>query len=150
MVIEWNIDLTDLTETEAVMNDVVIVPDNALITKVEAESLETAATGVAVDVGLLHISRDTSDAAFTADPNGILAAYPTASMAIGERTTLVRGADGLASVHPDDDQAFAGALIGTVTAAPCVLTASATTSTAFTAGQLLVRVYFRPNALSGF
>ena len=148
-VLEWDITLTDLTETESVMNDVLIVPDNSLLEKVEVVTLVGATTGAAIDVGLLHISRATDDSEFTADPDGILAAFVTANMDTVGQTYLYFGS-GTANTEnslPASDT-LGGDLIGDVITAPCFLTASRTTSTAFGAGRILIRLYLRPSALS--
>lgn len=147
-VYEWDITLTDLTETESIQNDVTTLPDNCLITKVEVQSLVTATTGTAIDIGLVHISRDTADAEFTADPNGLWEAFITAELAVGETTIGYRGPDGLTTIPDTSVGSTAGALIGTVIAAPTLLTASRTDSTAFGAGRVLVRVHVLPRALS--
>lgn len=148
IVYEWDFDLDDLTETEAVMSDVCVIPDNSLITRVEVQSLVTAATGTAIDIGLVHTSRNTSDSEFTADPNGIWEAFITAELAVGELTVGYRGPDGLATIPDSNVGSTPGALIGTVTTAPTLLTCSRTDSTAFTAGRVLVRIHVRPDALS--
>ena len=148
IVYEWILDLIDLTETETIQNDVCTIPDNCLITKVEIQSTVTAATGTAVDIGLVHISRDTADAEFTADPNGLWEAFITAELAVGETTVGYRGPDGLATIPDSNVGSTPGALIGTILLAPCLLTASRTDSTAFTAGRVSVRVSVLPKALS--
>lgn len=131
-VSEVEIDLSTLTETEAVITRVVF-PKGKVLAKVEVITDEVAATGTAIDVGF--ISRESSPT--VNDPNGILAALPAASMsALGE--TFVATADNLAT--------YGGALIGTVVSAendvPLNITASITTSTAFTTGHVKLRLYW--------
>jgi hypothetical protein len=131
-VTEVEIDLTTLTETEEVITRTVF-PKGKVLWKVEVITDEVAATGAAIDVGF--ISRETSPT--VNDPNGILAALPTASMsAVGE--TFVATGDALAT--------YGGALIGTVVSAeddvPLNITASRTTSTAFTTGHVKLRLYW--------
>lgn len=131
-VTEIEIDLPSLTEVEAVITRVVF-PKGKVLGKVEVITDEVAATGVAIDVGF--ISRESSPS--VNDPNGILAALPTASMsALGE--TFVATADNLAT--------YGGAMIGTVASpendVPLNITASRTTSTAFTAGYVKLRLYW--------
>lgn len=142
-VAEWVLNLALLTETESVQNHAVIIPDNALLTKLEVITLVAAATGTAIDVGTIHTSLDTSDSEYTADPNGILAAFVAASMSeVGEYHMFTKVESFPASVTTD------GALIGTVTTAPTVLTASMTDATAFTAGLIKLRLHYIPQALS--
>lgn len=128
--LEIEIDLTTLTEAEDPVTRTVF-PLGKVLWKVEVITDEAAATGAAIDVGFLsHESVPTVN-----DPNGILAALPTASMsALGE--TFVATADNLAS--------YGGAMIGTVCSAgtPLTITASRTTSTAFTAGVIKLRLYW--------
>jgi hypothetical protein len=151
-VYEYKINLAELTETEAVMNDVLIIPDNAFIEQVEVITLVAATLGTSIDVGLLHISRDTSDAEFTADPNAILDAFLLASMdTIGQKVTAIEsGTEDTAVVVGTTTATEFGVLVGDVTTAPTVLTASRTDSTAFGAGKILLRLYVRPTALSAF
>jgi len=148
-VYELILDLTELDETEAVQNDVLIIPDNCMITRVKTVCLVAAADGTAIDVGLLHISRDTSDSEFTADPNGLLAAFTTASMDTPGQT-IEFFASGTANTEESlpASVTLGGDLIGDVNVAPCVITASRTTATAFTAGKLALYIHCIPNALS--
>jgi len=131
-VVEVDIDLSDLTETESVITRTVF-PKGKVLWKVEVITDEVAATGVAIDVGM--VSRESSPT--VNDPNGVLAAFPTASMsALGE--TFTATADNLGT--------YGGALIGTVVSAendvPLDITASRTTSTAFTTGFVKLRLYW--------
>lgn len=143
--LEIDLDLTLLTEAEVVQNDVAYLPDNAMIESIEVITIVAAATGTAIDVGLCHISRNTSDSEFTADPDGILAAFVTASMnAVGE-SYFAYGTSG--SSLPTGTTTR-GALVGTILTAPCVITASRTDATAFTAGKIRLRVNFVPQAAS--
>lgn len=145
--VEMTIDLTTLTELETIQNDVAVIPDNALISKIEIWTLVAAATGTAIDLGTIHISRSTSDSEFTADPDGLLAAFVTASMSeVGEYTmmTAVSG-----SAVPAGTTTM-GTQVGEVTTAPLLFTCSRTTGTAFTAGRILVKVTYLPSALTGF
>jgi hypothetical protein len=142
-ILEWTLDLTLLDETEAVQNHALIIPDNALIEWVEVITLVAAADGTSIDVGTVHTSLDTSDSEYTADPNGILAAFATATMSeVGEYTKFTKVTAMPAATATD------GALIGTVTTAPTLLTASITDSTAYTAGKIKLRMGIIPQALS--
>jgi hypothetical protein len=112
-------------------------------------TLVGATTGTAIDVGLLHISRDTGDSEFTADPNGILAAFTTASMDTAGQTIEFFGS-GTANTEESlpASVTLGGDLIGDVIAAPCLITASRTDSTAFGAGKIALYIHTIPNALS--
>lgn len=136
-VTEVEIDLTALTEVEAVITRTVF-PKGKVLGRVEVITDEVAATGVAIDVGM--ISRE--DTPTVNDPNGVLAAFPTASMsALGE--TFSATADNLGT--------YGGALIGTVVSAendvPLNITASRTTATAFTTGHVKLRLYWYRSAV---
>lgn len=147
---ELTLDLTTLTETESVQNDVLIIPDNALIAEVTVETLVAAATGTGIDVGTIHISRDTSDSEWTADPDGLLAAFVAATMSVvGERVTFYGPTSANTEESLPASITTGGVQIGDVTTAPLLITASRTDSTAFTAGRVLIRVKYRPNALTG-
>ena len=145
--VEIVIDLTALTQTETIQNDVAIIPDNALISKIEITTLVAAATGTAIDLGTIHISRNASDSEFTADPNGLLAAFVAASMSEVGEYTLLTAVSG--SAIPDGTTTM-GTQIGEVTTAPLLFTCSMTDATAFTAGRIQVKVTYLPMALSGF
>lgn len=149
---EINLDLTLLTEVEQIINDVFVIPDNCLIEKVMVKTLVAAATGTAIDVGLVHTSRDTADAEFTADPDGLLAAADTAGMdTVGQTVWFFEsGTENTAVVLGTGTAAQGGDLIGDLTTAPCLITASRTDSTAFTAGKIVLGIWYRPAAVSGF
>lgn len=142
---EWVLDLTLLTQAELVQNHVTIIPDNALIESIEVMTMVAAVTGTAIDVGTIHTSLNTSDSEYTADPDGILAAFVTGSMnAVGESYV----AYGQSGSSIPSGTTTRGALVGTITAAPMLLTASMTDATAFTAGKIRLRVNYIPQALS--
>ncbi len=127
-VIDIEINLASLTETETIQSRIVF-PKGKVLGKVEVIADTAAATGVAIDVGLVR----QNSAQTEIDYDGILAAYPTASMNVeGETNTLTAGAT------------YAGALVGAVASAtyPSHITASRTTSTAFTAGRIRLRLYW--------
>lgn len=128
--IELKINLASLTQTETILSDVITLPKSVRIAEISVVTTTAAATGAAIDLGLIR----TSDRSTEVDYDGLLAAFPIASMnANGETTTLVQGTT------------YAGALVGTTTAYPAHISASATTATAFTAGELIVRIrYYRP------
>lgn len=127
--VEFKINLADLTETETVQSDVVFIPAGVRIAEVKVYTTTAAATGVAVDLGLVRTDRTTE-----IDYDGLLAAFPTASMnAAGETLVLTQGSTNV------------GALVGTTTANVGYVTASRTTATAFTAGAIVVHIkYYTP------
>jgi hypothetical protein len=146
---EWDLTLSELTETEVVQNDVTVIPDDFMITKVEILTLVAAATGTAIDVGTIHISRNTSDSEWTADPDGILAAFITASMdTVGQYTMFFGSGTADAEESLPSGTTTGGVQIADVTVAPLLLTASRTTATAFTAGRIKIRITGVPAALA--
>lgn len=127
--VECVIDLTALTEGEVVQSDTVVIPAGVRIAEIKVTTTTAAATGVAIDLGLVQLNRSTE-----IDYDGLLAAFVTASMnAPGETTILTNGSSTV------------GALVGTTTAAVGYITCSRTTATAFTAGKIVVAIkYYRP------
>lgn len=127
--IEIKINLANLTVAETIQNDNLFVPAGMVIQEVEIYTDVAAATGVAIDLGLTRTDRSTE-----IDFDGILAAYTTASMTAGSKVVLVKGSS------------LVGALVGgSALANVGQISCSATTSTAFTAGTIRVRIrYFRP------
>lgn len=127
--IEFKVDLTTLTEAETILSDTVVMPAGFMIQEVETVTNVAAATGVAIDMGLIRTDRATP-----IDADGLLAAVTTATMnSGGEKVTYV------------ENSAGGGDLIGTITAFPAYFTMSRTTATAFTAGQVLFKVrYYKP------
>lgn len=120
------LNLVGLTQTETVISDI-LIPKNAYIGRVDVICDTAAATGTAIDVGLVRATGDNE-----IDYNGILAAFPTGSMdAEGETTTLT------------DAVTYAGVLVGAITSATYVghLSASITDATAFTAGRIRIKIY---------
>lgn len=148
-----NLDLTNLTQTESIQNDVLALPDKCLIESIELVTIVAAATGTAVDIGLINIDRDTTSeitaSVSTSDPNGIIEAYPTAAMnLVGEHEhywqTRSLGSNSGAG------NATVGAIVGEILAEPCLITASQTDATDFTAGKIQLRINYIPNAVTGF
>lgn len=129
--IEITLDLTTLTETETIVNDVLLVP-KMRIHEVEIITKTAAATGVAIDVGLIREDRTTE-----LDYDGLLAAFVTASMNTAGENSIIRQA-----VTVPASLAGTGALIGTTLANPGYISASRTTSTAFTAGVVLIKIRY--------
>jgi hypothetical protein len=127
-VIDVEIDLASLTEAEVVQSRVVF-PKGKVLGKVEVIADAAATLGTAIDVGFVR----TNAAANEVDYDGILAAFPIASMnAEGEVTVLTDGSSG------------AGVLVGVVASAdyPMYITASRTDSTAFGAGRIRLRLHW--------
>lgn len=127
--VELKITLTDLTATETILSDQVFIPAGARIQEVEVVTHTAAATGTAIDLGLIRTDRTTE-----LDYDGLLAACPTASMnAAGEKTIF------------SDNTTYDGALVGTTLANTGYVSASRTDATAFTAGVIYVKIrYYMP------
>ena len=124
--VEFKIDLANLTEAETILSDVTVIPSGVIIQEVEINTKTAAATGVAIDIGLVKLDRTTE-----VDFDGLVAAFPTASMnAAGEKTIL------------SDNTTYDGALVGAATAFPSFVTCSRTTATAFTAGSIIVTIRY--------
>ena len=125
--VELKIDLTALTQAETIQSDQVFIPAGARLQEVEIEVLTVGATGVAIDVGLTKTDRTTE-----IDFDGILAAVVVANLTAGNKINLVKGGTN------------AGALIGsgTSTAFVGMVSASATTATAFTTGSILLKIRY--------
>lgn len=123
--VEFNIDLTTLTETETPLSDVVVIPVGMRIQDITIITETVAATGLAIDLGLIKNSNRTTEVDF----NGLLADFPTASMDVAGETNTIT-----ATVT------YGGALIGTTVAFDSLVTCSRTSATAFTTGKLRVRI----------
>lgn len=124
---EIALQLIDLTQTETILDYNFILPVGALIQEVEVISTTAAATGTAVDLGLIKASDKTTEYDF----NGILAAYPTASMDTGDLNRLSEGVG-----------TYCGAVLGVPLTEACYISASMTDATAFTAGKVLIRLSY--------
>ncbi len=112
---------------EQLQDDTLVIPQGALIEKVEIlVTEETAGTNANLDIGLVKLDRSTE-----LDFNGILTAGDdfNGGTDLGALYTYVKGTTD------------AGALVGAVTAFPGLITASAETAD-FTAGVIKVRVYY--------
>lgn len=142
-----NLDLTTLTTSEVIQNDVLVVPKNSLIESVEVITIEAAADGTDIDVGLIANDRttttDLNGSLTDADPDGLLVGFPATEMSeAGEyskfwtQTAIPAAATG------------SGALLGTILTVPTLITASADGT--FTAGRIQLRVNTIPMALTGF
>lgn len=129
--IEIRVDLTTLTQTETILSDVTLVP-KMRIQEVEIITTTAAATGTAIDVGLIREDRTTE-----IDYDGLLAAAPIAVMnSAGERTIYTSVTTVPAT------QTGTGALIGTTLTNPGYISASRTDATAFTAGIIVIKIKY--------
>ncbi len=128
--IEFRIDLTTLTEAETPLANTVFFPKGMKIKSVEIYVETAAATGVAIDIGLVRTDRTTE-----IDFDGIVAAAATATLTAGAKLDLVKGSTGVGAYITN----------GTTLANVGYVTASRTTATAFTAGVIKVVIrYERP------
>lgn len=135
-MVELKLTLSALTQTETIQNDQVFLPAGARIQTVQVVTQTAAATGVAIDVGLIK----STDRSTQIDYDGLLAAFPLGNMDLaGEQVTFSAATTIPASVTGT------GALIGTTLAFTGYVSASATTATAFTAGVVSVIIsYYMP------
>lgn len=130
--VEFVITLSALDQTEAVQDNTVFIPAGVRIHELEIITETAAATGTAIDLGLIKTDRTTE-----IDYDGLLAAYPLAHMDLaGEHGTIVR------SVTVPTGLTGTGALVGTTTAFKGYVTCSRTDATAFTAGKIRVKLRF--------
>lgn len=144
-----SLDLTSLDANENIQNDVLIIPKDSLILSVETYAIVGAATGTAIDVGLIATTRvtttDLNASVADADPNGLLAAFEDGDMAAAGEYRAFYETDTFPA-----STTGSGALIGQILTVPTLITASRTDGTAFTAGKLLLRVNVIPEADTGF
>lgn len=127
-VIEFDLNLTELTSTATILIDSLRIPRGARIERVEVVN-ETAATsgGAAVlDLGVVQEDRSTG-----AVPLGLVSGLALASInaPAGRVNNLTTGVTS------------AGSLVGTTLAAQGLITGRFTTA-AFTAGRVVVRVFY--------
>lgn len=121
-------DMTDLGTSAAILDDVTFVPKGARIEKVQlvTETACTSGGSAVLNVGLQRRDRSTE-----LDYDGLIAAAALSTFnAAGETLDLILGATGV------------GALVGTTLAYNGYLTADYDTA-AFTAGKVVIRVYYR-------
>lgn len=131
--IEVKLTLSELTESETIVSDTIYFPKNVRIQEVEVITTTAAATGTAIDVGLVRSSNRTTEIDF----DGLLAAFPLGQMnAAGERTIFT------AITTVPASATGTGALIGTTPTNVGHITASRTDSTAFTAGVIFVKIRY--------
>lgn len=130
--IELRIDLTALTETETILSDTTWLPKGADVIQVRTIAVTGAATGTAIDVGLIKADRTTEY-----DYNGLLAAAPTANMNTDGETSVYKQ-----SVTIPTGLTGTGAVIGVPTTEVTYISASRTDTTAFTAGDIILTIQF--------
>lgn len=144
--VEMELNLVDLTEVEAVQNDVLVLPRGAQIESVELSVTEIAATGAAFDLGLIAATRVGTDVTYLsvqADPDALIATQATADIdAVGDNVLYKVGVE----IPTQGGSGAAGAAIGQILVNPCLITCSRTTGTAFTTGKLRVRITYKDNA----
>lgn len=125
-VLEINLDLTTLADTNAIINDNCKLPDGALLESIVFVATEAATgTNAVLDLGVID-----EDRASNGDDDALLVAIPTTDFdVIGDTLTYVQGTSG----H--------GALVGTILTKSLYITAGYDTA-AFTAGQLKIRINY--------
>ena len=126
-VVQFEIDGTDIGSTAAIVDDHLIIPEGAVMHKVEviAETAFTSAGAATLDVGLVRQDRTTE-----LDYNGLVAALALTSIdAEGDVVTLTQGVTG----H--------GALVGTALANSGIPTINYNAA-AYTAGKAVVKIWF--------
>ena len=135
-IIEVTLDLTKLTQTNTIVNDAVLFPKYGYVAWIETVAVVGAATGTAINVGLINRDRSTE-----IDYDGFLAAAPTANMNSAGETSRYQQA-----VTVPTTLTGVGALIGTevTTAGGGYICAARTDATAFTAGVIKVRIGYIP------
>lgn len=124
--IQFDLDLTTLTTTRAVLMDNVVIPDNSIITKVTVLVTEaTAGTNSNLNLGLVKLDRTTE-----IDEDGLVAAGDGwHAAAIGTIEEYVQGS----TEH--------GAVLGTIITDPALIVGYYDTG-AFTDGTLKVTIEF--------
>lgn len=136
---EWKvtINLADLTQTETIIDDTVVIPKGYRIQEVELLTETAGATGTAIDVGLARRVTAGATTLTEVDYDGLIAAAPIANHnADGERTVFTAVTTVPASATGT------GALIGTtLSSTGNMVSASCTDATLYTAGK--VHVFIR-------
>ena len=131
-IFEADIDLTDVGASAAALDNTVKIPQNAVLVKAEIQVLvEPTGTSAALDIGLMDL--DGSER----DYDGIIDGVTEAGLDDTVGATYVFEPD----VAPDTGAV--GALMGVFAAVsePCYVSAMYT-GAAFTAGRIVVRVYY--------
>lgn len=121
-------DLTDLGTARTIFDDVTIFPKGARVERVDivTETAVTSSGSGVLNVGLVRTDRST-----TYDDDGFIAALPVASFnAVGETVSFTAGVQ------------YGGAFLGTTLANAGLFVADYDTAD-FTAGKVVIRVYYR-------
>lgn len=136
-IVELIVDLVDLTATETILNDSVVLPANAHVIWVETTCVVVATTGTAIDIGLIDQDRTTE-----IDYDGLLAAFPTAEMAqVGETRRFYETHTVPASMTGT------GALVGQEVTNAGYFSGSRTDATAFGAGKVRIKIAYIPRGI---
>jgi hypothetical protein len=133
-VVEMTVTLTDLADANAILNDQVKLPENALITQVTIVPTVLATSGgsAVLDIGVIDTDRSSNG-----DDDALVAALPLASMDTVGETTILRQGD-----------TYHGALVGAeLTTSDGVYLTFGYDTAAFTAGVIKVRVFYIPNGV---
>jgi len=133
-IVEHEIDLvlTDVTATQAILNDTHILPNNFFVFSMEVITTVVATgSSATLDVGTMQEDRTDLDA------NGLLAAYPLASFSVIGETALITEAS-----------TYSGAQVGTVIAEASRLSFMTTDANLFTAGECKIILRGYCNALT--
>lgn len=128
-VVTIDLDMTTLTQTPTIVNDVVALPANSQIMEVRTRVLTAATAGSAWQFGLIQRDRSTA-----IDVDGLIDSAATTTVdAIGETAT-----------YTATSSAPKGALIGTIVTAESYFVAAIEASTVYTAGLVRIEVVYRP------
>lgn len=128
-MVSFDLDLTTLGATAAIVSDNIFIPANARVDKVEI--ITTTAADSSGDSGVLNIGTIRKDRTTEIDYDGLVAAMVQGNIdAAGETQEVVIG------------HTYVGADVGTTTAYAGYITADYDTA-AFTAGEVKVRIFYR-------
>jgi hypothetical protein len=123
-VTEILIDLTTLTTSPVIQNDVLVYPSGMFLEQVEIETQVAATGGTSFSVGLIGLDRSTVDSNTKFVNAALLATHDQ----VGEKTTLTTNSTG------------AGSGIGAGATNPGYITALAAGT--YTAGKVLIRLFY--------
>ncbi len=132
-VLEAKVLYSDIGSSAAILDHNLVIPKNARIDKVEVVSttlMDSSGNGAALNIGTIQKS-STTGAETELDYNGLVAALPEASMDPAGDYQVI-----------DVNHTYKGAQLGTTLAVNGYLCFDYDTE-AFTAGAILVRVFYR-------